>query len=46
MFEQTVLETPMLRLRPLALSDTSEIQKAVGAREIADTMISWFASLV
>lgn len=35
-----VLETPRLRLRPLDLSDASAIQKAAGAREIADTMIS------
>lgn len=40
MIEQPVLETPRLRLRPLELSDTSAIQKAAGAREIADTMIS------
>jgi len=35
-----VLETPRLWLRPLELSDASAIQKAAGAREIADTMIS------
>ena len=40
MIEQPVLETPRLQLRPLELSDTSAIQKAAGAREIADTMIS------
>lgn len=40
MLEQPILETPRLRLRPLELSDTSSIQKAAGAREIADTMIS------
>jgi RimJ/RimL family protein N-acetyltransferase len=38
--DQFVLETPRLRLRPLELSDASAIQKAAGAREIADTMIS------
>ena len=37
---QFVLETPRLRLRPLEQSDASAIQKAAGAREIADTMIS------
>ena len=40
MIEQPVLEIPRLRLRPLELSDTLAIQKAAGAREIADTMIS------
>ena len=40
MIEQPVLDTPRLQLRPLELSDTSAIQKAAGAREIADTMIS------
>jgi RimJ/RimL family protein N-acetyltransferase len=40
MIERAVLETPRLRLRPLELSDTPAIQKAAGAREIADTMIS------
>ncbi len=40
MIDQFVLETPRLRLRPLELSDASAIQKAAGAREIADTMIS------
>ena len=38
--DQFVLETPRLRLRPLELSDAAAIQKAAGAREIADTMIS------
>lgn len=38
MIEKTALGTP--RLRPLELSDTSAIQMAAGAREIADTMIS------
>ena len=38
--DQFVLETPRLRLRPLELSDASAIQKAAGAREIADTIIS------
>jgi RimJ/RimL family protein N-acetyltransferase len=37
---QFVLETPRLRLRPLEQSDAPAIQKAAGAREIADTMIS------
>jgi len=37
---QSTLETPRLQLRPLELSDTSAIQKAASAREIADTMIS------
>ena len=40
MIEQPVLETLRLQLRPLELSDTLEIQKAAGIREIADTMIS------
>jgi RimJ/RimL family protein N-acetyltransferase len=40
MIEQPVLEIPRLRLRPLEVSDTLAIQKAAGAREIADTMIS------
>lgn len=40
MIEQPVLDTPRLRLRPIDLSDASEIQKAAGNREIADTMIS------
>ncbi len=40
MIEQPVLETPRLLLRPLERFDTSAIQKAAGAREIADTMIS------
>jgi ribosomal-protein-alanine N-acetyltransferase len=40
MMEQPVLETLRLQLRPLELSDTLEIQKAAGIREIADTMIS------
>ena len=38
--EHTAIETPRLRLRPLELSDISAIQKAAGAREVADTMIS------
>ena len=40
MIEQPVLETLRLQLRPLELSDSLEIQKAAGIREIADTMIS------
>lgn len=40
MIDQFVLETPRLRLRPIELSDASAIQKAAGAREIVDTMIS------
>jgi RimJ/RimL family protein N-acetyltransferase len=40
MILQPVLETPRLRLRPLERSDASALQKAAGAREIADTMIS------
>jgi len=40
MIELPILETPRLRLRPLEISDTSPIQKAASAREIADTMIS------
>ncbi len=40
MIEQHVLETTRLRLRPLELFDSSAIQKAAGARQIADTMIS------
>ena len=40
MIEQPVIETTRLRLRPLELFDSSAIQKAAGAREIADTMIS------
>jgi ribosomal-protein-alanine N-acetyltransferase len=40
MIEQPVLETPRLKLQPLELSDTSAIQQAASAREIADTMIS------
>ncbi|MGB5615209.1 MAG: GNAT family protein [Desulfobacterales bacterium] len=37
---QFTLETPRLRRRPREQSDASAIQKAAGAREIADTMIS------
>jgi RimJ/RimL family protein N-acetyltransferase len=40
MIKQPVFETLRLLLRPLALSDTSAIQKAASIREIADTMIS------
>jgi [ribosomal protein S5]-alanine N-acetyltransferase len=40
MIEQPVIETLRLRLRPLELSDTLEIQKAAGIRQVADTMIS------
>ncbi|MCU7846002.1 MAG: GNAT family N-acetyltransferase [Candidatus Thiodiazotropha sp. (ex Monitilora ramsayi)] len=40
MIEQPVFETLRLRLRPLELSDTSAVQRAASAREIADTMIS------
>jgi RimJ/RimL family protein N-acetyltransferase len=40
MIEQPVIETLRLQLRPLESSDTLEIQKAAGIREIADTMIS------
>jgi len=40
MTEQAVLETLRLQLRPLELSDTKEIQRTAGIREIADTMIS------
>jgi ribosomal-protein-alanine N-acetyltransferase len=40
MIDPPVLETLRLRLRPLGLSDTSTIQEAAGARQIADTMIS------
>ena len=40
MIEQPTLETPRLRIRPLERSDTSAIQQAASAREIADTMIS------
>ncbi len=40
MIEQPILETLRLQLRPIELSDTLEIQKAAGMREIADTMIS------
>jgi RimJ/RimL family protein N-acetyltransferase len=40
MIEQPILETSRLRLRPLEESDSSAIQRAAGAREIADTMIS------
>lgn len=40
MIEQLTLETPRLRLRPLELSDASDIQKAASTRGIADTMIS------
>ncbi len=40
MREQSVIETPRLRLRPLLQSDAPVIQKAAVAREIADTMIS------
>ena len=40
MINQPTLETPRLRLRPVEMSDTSDIQKAASAREIADTMIS------
>ena len=40
MIEQPVIETQRLRLRPLDASDAPAIQRAAGAREIADTMIS------
>ncbi len=40
MIERSTLETPRFQLHPLELSDTSEIQKAAGVREVADTMIS------
>jgi len=40
MIEQPVIETLRLQLRPLEVSDSFEIQKAAGNREIADTMIS------
>lgn len=40
MIKQPLLETLRLQLRPLELSDTLEIQKNAGIREIADTMIS------
>jgi ribosomal-protein-alanine N-acetyltransferase len=40
MIEQPVLETQRFRLRPIELSDAPVIQKAAGAREISDTMIS------
>ena len=40
MVEHPVLDTPRLRLRPLERADASEIQKAAGVREIADSMIS------
>lgn len=40
MIEQPILETSRLRLRPLEESDSSAIQRAARAREIADTMIS------
>ncbi|MCU7930814.1 MAG: GNAT family N-acetyltransferase [Candidatus Thiodiazotropha sp. (ex Codakia rugifera)] len=40
MTDASVLETTRLLLRPIELSDSLEIQKAAGAREIADTMIS------
>ena len=40
MIEQPVLETPRLWIRPLDKFDASAIQRAAGAREIADTMIS------
>ncbi len=39
-FEQAVLETPQLRLRPLKISDASVIQNAASMRPISDTMIS------
>jgi RimJ/RimL family protein N-acetyltransferase len=38
--EQPVLETLRLRLCPVERSNASAIQKAAGARKIADTMIS------
>ena len=40
MIETPVIETKRLRLRPLERSDSPAIQKAAGARQIADTMIS------
>ena len=40
MIEQPVIETTRLRLRPLERSDALAIERAAGAREIADTMIS------
>ena len=38
--EQSVIDTPRFRLRPLEISDAPAIQNAASAREIADTMIS------
>lgn len=40
MIEQPTLVTSRLRIRPIEPSDAPAIQKAAGAREIADTMIS------
>ena len=40
MMEQPVLDTVRLRIRPLEGSDVPAIQRAAGAYEIADTMIS------
>jgi RimJ/RimL family protein N-acetyltransferase len=40
MIEQPILETQRFHLRPLEQADVPAIQKAAGAREIADTMIS------
>jgi RimJ/RimL family protein N-acetyltransferase len=40
MTAQDTIHTLRLKLRPLALSDAPLIQKAAGARAIADTMIS------
>jgi [ribosomal protein S5]-alanine N-acetyltransferase len=37
--DQPILETPRLRLRPLALADASVVQALAGAREVADTTI-------
>ena len=40
MFSQPILKTERLRLRPLAFTDGSLIQKFASDRQIADTMIS------
>ena len=40
MIEQPTLVTERLVIRPIDLSDAPDIQRAAGAREISDTMIS------
>ena len=38
--EQSLLETPRLRLRPFALADAADVQRLAGAPELADTTLN------